>query len=120
MARILIVDDARLQRSSLSNLVRDEGHQPVVAANGTEALQIVQQETPDCIISDLTMPEMGGLELLATLRDRGVDLPVVIVTADVQHTTREQCLRLGAAGILNKPVRSADLREKLQHILTNG
>jgi CheY-like chemotaxis protein len=82
----------------------------VEAVSGASALDELTKRSFDCILTDLVMPDMDGFQLLAELRQRQVPTPVVVVTADVQRTTRERCEQLGASVVIQKPVPSERLR----------
>ena len=68
MSRILIADDSLLQRRTLSSIVTDEGHEVQTAKNGREALDLIPSQSPDCLLLDLLMPEVDGIQVLETLR----------------------------------------------------
>jgi len=104
MARILVVDDSGFQRKRTCRVLHRVGYETLDAPDGKAALEIVERESPDLVITDLNMPVMTGMEFLTALQERGVVLPVVVLTSDVQDTTREECLERGAAEVLNKPV----------------
>ena len=88
-----------------------------VAGNGRAGLEQVAARKPDCILTDLLMPELGGLELLETLREQGTAIPVIIITANIQESVRRRCLELGAAAVVNKPVRQEELLSALRKAL---
>ena len=79
---------------------------------------MAQQELPDCILTDLLMPEMDGVSLLAALQNLGFNLPVIVLTADIQESKRKQCEELGAAGFLAKPPQSKVLLALVEKVLT--
>jgi CheY-like chemotaxis protein len=79
---------------------------------------MVQQELPDCILTDLLMPEMDGVRLLVALRELGFNLPVIVLTADIQESKRKECEELGAAGFLSKPPQSKVLLALVEKVLT--
>lgn len=64
---------------------------------------------PDCLILDLQMPEMSGLEVQKTLVSRGIEIPTIIVTSNPDAALRERCMAAGAVAYLLKPVRREDL-----------
>lgn len=117
MARILVVDDARLARAVIRGTLQSAGHEVVEAPNGVAGLRAAVETRPDCITTDLLMPEMDGLMLVDALRARGVAAPVVVVTADIQKTTREECVRRGVAAVLAKPVNAHDLHRAIDEAL---
>ena len=117
MAHILIIDDSMYQRLRMRNTLQAGGHELLEATNGREGLEMALSGTPDCIILDLVMPDMGGLEVLQTLRDRGATIPVIVHTSDIQETTRRQCHALGAVSFLNKPLKEGELRAAINSAL---
>lgn len=82
-----------------------EGHELVEASSGAQALGLMEAGRYDLVLLDLLMPGMSGIEVLAELRSRGDATPVVVLTADIQNSTRERVQALGAAAMINKPIR---------------
>ncbi len=117
MTTVLIVDDSGFQRSFLSKALKEVGYRVLEAANGEQALEIAEADPPDCILTDLIMPDMRGMALLEALRKRGSEIPVVVLTADIQERVEAQCLELGAARVLHKPVKPDRLQETLVEVL---
>jgi CheY-like chemotaxis protein len=117
MSRVLITDDSVLQRKTLSAIVQDEGHEVDTANNGREALEKIQANPPDCLLLDMLMPEVDGIQVLETLQSQGIRLRIIVLTADVQEWLKARCLELGATTFLNKPVKQEQLRKALQEIL---
>lgn len=114
MARILIIDDSSFQRGIIRKTLLQAGYETVEAKNGREGLLQARDTAPELILLDLVMPEMDGFAVLTELQKQQNRVPVVVVTADIQEITREQCLALGAAGFLNKPVKTEDLITAVQ------
>ena len=117
MAQILIIDDSAYQRHKARNAVEAEGYELLDASNGQKGLEMAIAHTPDCILLDLLMPEMRGEEVLQTLRDQGLGIPVIVLTADIQESTRQQCLQLGAVAFINKPLQKAELLDAIRQVL---
>ena len=117
MALILIIDDSSYQRRLIRKFIEIQGHQTIEATNGNEGLEMIATHTPDCILLDLIMPEASGFELLETLQKQSSNIPAVVITADVQTSTHKQCIELGAAAVVNKPVDSEQLRQTIDQIL---
>ena len=105
MARVLVVDDSVFMRMTLSAMVKDGGHEVSLAVNGRDGLEKVKLEQPDCLVTDLNMPEMEGQELIEAVRAEGIMIPIIVNTADVQESTRARCLELGATAFFNKPLK---------------
>ena len=116
MARLLIIDDERGIRNTLKEILADEGHEVEVAENGKQGLEMAQAKAYDLIFSDIKMPEMDGIELLATLKGQSdnvqctkedfepIDAPVVMITGHGDVETAVQALKLGAYDFLLKPL----------------
>lgn len=101
---ILIVDDSAVSRKILrSCLPRDREFSVAEAGDGSAALQRFREQPPDVTFLDLTMPRVSGLECLAALKALAREAVVVVVTADVQPSSRSRALELGATAILQKP-----------------
>ncbi len=103
MTRVLIVDDEKNMRRVVSAHLQKAGHNTCEAADGTSAIEMLSREKPDCVISDLRMPGMSGLELLPILLRIDRDLPVVMLTAHGAVETAVQAIKLGAFDYLEKP-----------------
>lgn len=114
---VLIVDDAAFSRRMLRKYVEAEGCQVLEARNGQEALDLMTQYQPDCILTDLLMPNIDGFELIKMLRDRGCSIPIAIISADIQDGSRQRGANLGSAIFINKPVKEAEVRQTVRNII---
>ncbi len=117
MALILIVDDSLYQRLLIQKHLKAREYAVIAAQTGKEGLAMIDIHAPDLILLDLVMPEMSGVEVLQQLRAQGSDIPVIINTADIQASTYEKCIQLGAIAILNKPIDSNELHETIEQAL---
>ncbi|MDB5294530.1 MAG: hypothetical protein JWO31_513 [Phycisphaerales bacterium] len=104
MARILVVDDTDSIRLGLSLLLRRAGHEPLLAAGGADALDLLAGTRPDLILLDLSMPEVDGLAVLEELQDwpAMAGVPIIVYSAVTDETTRRQVTKLGAAEFISK------------------
>ena len=116
MSRILLVDDSSFQLRILFGMLQQLGYEVDTACNGQEALENIQAHPPDCLLLDMLMPIMNGVQLLEHMKSLGVTLPVIVLTADVQDSSKDRCLELGATTFLIKPVKQDQLRRVLQSI----
>jgi CheY-like chemotaxis protein len=114
MATILVIDDSKFQRKRIIEVIKSEGHETIEATNGKEGLDLAEQYQPHCIVCDMVMPDVGGIEVLTTLKAKKSLIPVIILTADIQDPVREQCLSLGARAFLNKPLKKEELLDALK------
>ncbi len=120
MALILVIDDSRLARAALRQVLEKAGHEVLVADSGVKGLELARDQHPDCITSDILMPGMDGRELLDILRSQRIEAPVVVVTADIQETTREDCLRRGAHAVVDKPLKGDELLRAIDAALAGN
>jgi DNA-binding NtrC family response regulator len=109
MATILIVDDKDMMRDSLSLALARAGHKAVTTGDPGEAAGLVRQHRPACVITDLKMPRMDGIELLQKIRAEQPDVPVVLMTAFATISTAVQAMRLGAFDYVQKPFESDEI-----------
>ena len=115
--RILIVDDETNVRLNFRMTLETEGYEIFEARSGEEAVQSLAEHTFALAILDIRMPGMDGLELLAKMRESGIRVPAMIVTAysDVPHAVK--AMKLGAIDFLQKPLRPEELRSIVTEIL---
>jgi PAS domain S-box-containing protein len=107
--KILLVDDEEILRESILDFLEDRDYQVVTAENGHVALELFKQEKPDLILSDLRMPEMDGLELLAEITAISPETPFVVVSGTGRISDTVQALQLGAWDYILKPVHDLDI-----------
>jgi two-component system chemotaxis response regulator CheY len=119
-AKILVVDDSGLARRLLRKLIEELGHEVEDAPDGEQALERYVLNHHDAVILDLLMHGMYGGEVLKKFKQLNPKLPVIVVTADIQRTTREQVKEAGAAAMVNKPVTKEELAEVLNIVLAGG
>ncbi len=103
MARILICDDQEMMRDSLAGTLAREGHEVVAAADAAAALQRLSSQRFDLLITDLKMPKMSGIELLAEAKKIRPEMPVVLMTAYATVQTAVEAMKLGAYDYIQKP-----------------
>ena len=102
--RILIVDDDQGTLASLSRAFALEGYTALTAPSAARALEKLEQETVDAILSDVVMPEMDGLEFLARVRERVPEVPIILMSGQASVETAVKATRLGALDFVEKPV----------------
>ncbi len=110
--QILIVEDEAVFRSLLDNYLSALGAETLLASDGLEALDILGTATPSLIICDLSMPNLDGLGLVEELRHRGIEIPVLVISATENMADIAKALRLGVQDVLLKPIKDLNrLRE---------
>jgi DNA-binding NtrC family response regulator len=110
MKKILIVDDELDMRLVLSAMLKKEGFEVSAAANGREALQILQSSKTAVVITDLKMPDIDGMELLTRISERYPEIPVIMITAHGTIATAVEALKKGAFDYITKPFDLDDLK----------
>ncbi len=123
MRRVLVVDDEENLRLVLRTLLRRHGYEVETAKNGEEALALVDGFGPDVVLTDVRMPKMGGLDLLETLRAKGNDATVIVMSAYGNMDLAIEAMKAGAYDYVQKPfkpdevvltLRKAEEREALR------
>ncbi len=110
MSNILIVDDELSYRQLLSLVFEGDGHTLRSAVNGREALNLLQSEPADLVISDVKMPDMDGIEMLRAVRETQPDLGVILMTAFASVETAREAFKLGADDFIQKPFDVEELK----------
>jgi DNA-binding NtrC family response regulator len=114
---LLIVEDEDNMRSLLAETFRDRGFVVDTAANGAEAIDLIHNKVYDVIISDLNMPEKGGLDVLKAAKEASPDTQVILVTAYGTIDTAVEAMRLGAYDFIAKPFRLREIELKVDKIV---
>ena len=111
METILVVDDDKNFRLLLEAELTLEGYEVVLADNGLAALKEIKEEAPDLVILDLKMPDLHGLEVLKTIREKNKELPVIICTAYEKMQDDYTIWSGGVAAYLTKPLDLENLKD---------
>lgn len=110
---VLVVEDSPVNQLVVSLMLQKLVSKVRLAANGLDALTLVEEQLPDLILMDMRMPEMDGLEATRRLRAQGVTIPIVALTANAMAEDKASCLAQGMDDFLAKPITLARLRECL-------
>ena len=119
MKSLLIVDDQKGIRLLLDEVFRREGFKITLAANGMEALQAVEREIPGCVLLDMKMPGLDGLEVLKRLKIGWPEIPVIIMTAYGEIELTEDALETGAMKYFTKPFDIYEVRDAVNAMFEN-
>ncbi len=113
---ILVIDDSRNLRQMVSSYLEQEGWKVSTASNGREGIRLAEQETPDLIILDLMMPEMGGYEFLREYSPTH-RTPIIVLTARIEESDKVLGLELGADDYVTKPFSMRELSARVRAVL---
>ena len=119
-AKILVVDDSGLARRLIRKILEELDYEVEDVSDGAQALERYLLNHHDAVVLDLLMHGMYGVDVLIKLKQLNPKLPVIIASADIQKTTRDQVKDGGAAAMINKPVTKEQLAEVLEIVLTGG
>lgn len=118
--KILIVDDSKAMRMIVRRALNQAGFaklEAIEASNGVEALQIIEQQAPDIVLSDWNMPEMKGIDLLKSLRAKGRNVPLGFITSESSPEIRDLAVDSGAAFVIVKPFTPAAIELALKPLI---
>jgi DNA-binding response OmpR family regulator len=115
--RVLVVDDDRIGARMVEFLLSEQGYTVVTAESVDAALAEIEQQLPDLLLLDVNLPKTNGFEFYTQLRERGLDIPVIFVTAKGEIDDRVQGLTMGADDYIAKPFQPAELTARIQAVL---
>lgn len=112
--RILLVEDNPTTQKLLAIILEKMGLETTVVTNGLEAIEFIREHPVSMILMDCQLPEMDGLSATKQLRNMGVEVPIIALTAYFQDDIREQCLLSGMNDVLNKPFRQSEIATSIR------
>ena len=119
-SRVLVVDDERSIRELLSIVLQREGYDVLLAETGVSAIQMLERESVDLLISDIKMPDMSGVDVLRAAKRVDQDILAIMITAFASTDTAVEAMRLGACDYLSKPFDVDLLRMKVREKVEIG
>ena len=114
---IIVLDDDEAVRDSLSVMLSLAGLRIDTCKSGAELLALLAHRTPDCLVIDVHMPGMNGLELVERLNVEGADVPVILISGNIDAATEKLARRLGVKHLLRKPVPGTTLIKTVKGIV---
>jgi chemosensory pili system protein ChpA (sensor histidine kinase/response regulator) len=116
-----VVDDSVTVRKVTQRLLQREGYTVMLARDGLDALQVLEETVPDILLLDIEMPRMDGFELLSRMREqpRLAGIPVVMISSRTADKHREHAAGLGVQAFLGKPYDEAELLELIGRLTTS-
>ena len=119
MSTVMVVDDEERIRTLLSRSLSSQGHTVVTASNGSSALSLLDKVRVDLVLLDLVMPGINGMEMLATMNERTVDTPVIVISGVTDVGARVQALERGAVDVVSKPFTLVELLARVRRNLVS-
>jgi two-component system, chemotaxis family, chemotaxis protein CheY len=116
-SKVLIVDDSGLARRTMRQLLEEMGHNVEEARDGAQAIERYFLNRHDLVILDMVMEGMYGLEVLIKFKQLNPDIRVIVVTADIQDSTRAEVRAAGASALINKPIARAEMERVVNSVL---
>jgi two-component system chemotaxis response regulator CheY len=120
MTKVLLVDDSGLARRSTRRVLEAAGYTVVEAEDGLAALERFAVDKPDVVLLDLVMNGMYGLEVLSKLREMDPGARVIVMSADIQTSSRELVQAAGASGFITKPPAPGQIIEMVEQVLSGS
>jgi two-component system phosphate regulon sensor histidine kinase PhoR len=114
---VLVVDDEQDVRETLETVLQKLDYNPVVAANGDEALEVIKSRKVDVVLSDLYMPGMNGIELLKRVKTEDKNIVFLMITAHPTIETAVDAIKKGAYDYLTKPFHIEEVRIKISRAM---
>jgi two-component system chemotaxis response regulator CheY len=120
MTKILVVDDSALARRRARTILEEAGYEVAEAEDGMAAIESYYLAKPDIVLLDLVMKGMYGLDVLTKLRQIDASARVIVVSADVQHSSHELVNQAGATAFLTKPLDADEILALLRTTLSEA
>lgn len=112
--RVLVIDDEAIVRVSCERVLKPVGFEVMVTSRGDEAIELLEKEPYDVVLTDLKMPDMDGLEVLKIIKERWPDIQVIIITGYGTINTAVQAIKMGAYEYIEKPFTPQDILEVVE------
>ena len=107
--KILVVDDDDTLSSMIARVIRKIGCEVKTCANGQDALDLLCSSKFSLLFLDLIMPGMGGVQVLKELQHRGIEVATVVMSGNLSHSLKSQCIKYGAKRFVQKPIEISDI-----------
>lgn len=117
MANILVAEDNKNANKLICAVLRKQGHEPIAAFDGQEALDAFDRHHIDLLIADVMMPRLDGMELVRQLREAGYELPILMLTAKSAQEDKNAGLTVGADDYVTKPANMQELSLRIHNLL---
>ena len=114
--KILVVDDSTINNILLQSFLEENEFEVITSLNGPDALEILAKEQIDLVLLDVMMPEFSGFDFLVHLKLKDTDMPVIVISANIESDFKEKSIELGAKDYITKPIQFNILLDKIKKI----
>jgi DNA-binding response OmpR family regulator len=118
--KILVVDDEEMSIKLIEMQLLKDNHEVLTSTDGREAVDIIKNELPDLVISDIMMPFMSGLELLEIIKAENKKIPVILISALDDVEVVQTAIGMGADDFIIKPVKMDELALRIHRVMANA
>lgn len=116
--KILVAEDEPLMLLAIEGKLKNEGYEVIGVADGREALNALEQHSPDLVITDILMPVTSGLELISIIKSGSEDLPVIVLSGIGEEDTVMEAFKLGADDFITKPFNPTELAVRVKRLIS--
>jgi DNA-binding response OmpR family regulator len=116
--RILVAEDEPIMQKTIALRLKKDGHEVLTTDNGREALQLIAEESPDLIITDIMMPYASGLEIVGSVKQAEKKIPIIVLSAMGQENVVLEAFNLGADDFISKPFSPNELSMRVKRLIT--
>ena len=123
MAKILVIDDDPMVRTTIGRILRHGGHEPILAENGVRGVELFSKEHPDLVITDIIMPEKDGIETIREIHGLCPDARIVALSGGARIGNLDflgMAMKLGACAMIDKPFGADELCAVISRCLPSG
>lgn len=117
--KILIADDEPIMLKTIALKLKKDGHDILTTDNGREALEIIERDKPDLVITDIMMPYASGLEIVGKVKQAGNKIPIIVLSAMGQENVVLEAFNLGADDFISKPFSPNELSVRVKRFMSN-
>ena len=112
--KILVAEDEMIMLKTIEHRLKKDGHTVITSQDGREALQKIEEYSPDLILTDIMMPFVSGLEIIAAVKKAGRNIPIIVLSAMGQENVVLEAFELGAADYITKPFSPNELSVRVK------
>lgn len=115
--KILVVDDSTINNILLQNFLEDNDFRVITALNVPDAFDMLLKDDIGLVLLDLMMPDLSGFDFLKQIKSENINVPVLVITANMDLDYRDKALELGAKGYLTKPIQFSELLDEIKNTI---